>query len=53
MCVDLLWPVYGRQTYLHVEGINDFAHAWCSTNTALSGQVNDLAFSEAVLGFKH
>ena len=50
-CMDLLRPVYGRQTYLHVEGINNLP-TYGPAPIPLS-QVNDLVINENELWFKH
>ena len=47
LCMDLLRPVYGRQTYLHVEGINNLP-TYGPAPIPLS-QVNDLVINEIEL----
>ena len=49
--MDLLRPVYGRQTYLHVEDINNLP-TYGPAPIPLS-QVNDLVINENELWFKH
>ena len=46
-CMDLLRPVYGRQTYLHVEDINNLP-TYGPAPIPLS-QVNDLVINEIEL----